>query len=374
MTALTHITQVTIRLVRLGMSAPFRSSVGTRDFKEAVVIEVHTSDGIIGYGELGCRSDPYYSYEYNSVAIETLRRFYIPQMFGPRISSVFESLESTPVRGWPFTRHGLQAAVLDAIERADQSQKRPDLTVFLGHTSGIAKDDQDLRDRLDQRLRQGYRRVRFKANGGAPGASLIRAIERLDPGEFSVAVDFNGCLNPNDVDDILTLKRLAIALEPHSGYIEQPFPPGKLAPTATFRQNNNVKISLDEDISNLADLEAAHNLQALDICNIKPGRVGGLKSVREIASYCTGNSIKVQLGGMMETGVGRWANARIAGHLAPMSCHDMTLPQDYLIADLIAERIDLDPARRYASIPDRPVAIDKAVLDAHTVEAITVRP
>ncbi|MGV9834289.1 enolase C-terminal domain-like protein [Nocardia niigatensis] len=368
MAAPAYIIEVKLRLIRLGMRSSFRSAVGKRDFKEAVVVEVHTSDGIVGYGELACRPDPYYSHEYNAAAIGTLQRFFIPPVLNQPITRVQQTIGSTPVRGWSFTRHSLEAAVSDAIERSNSSRAQcGEVAINVGFTSGISTDEDYIAEILYERSRQGYRRIRFKANAGDASRSLISAIERTRPGDFSVAIDFNGSLSPDSHEDTEMLRAFASTLEQHSGYIEQPYPPGQLIPTAVFRNRYSARLSLDEDITELSDLQIATVLKAIDICNIKPGRVGGLSHVYEMADHCGENNIDVQLGGMLETGIGRWANARIAARIAPDSCHDMSLPRDYLTDDVVAEAMTLDAKERTVTVPDRPVAIDLDALNAHTV-------
>ena len=63
-------------------------------------------------------------------------------------------------------------------------------------------------------------------------------------------------------------------------------------------------------------------LGACQIINVKPGRVGGYLEARRIAAVAAANGIAVWCGGMLETGIGRGANAALA------ACPEFTLPGD----------------------------------------------
>jgi O-succinylbenzoate synthase len=71
-------------------------------------------------------------------------------------------------------------------------------------------------------------------------------------------------------------------------------------------------ICLDESIVSAASAADAIARKACSVINIKPGRVGGYLESRRIHDIAVANGIPVWCGGMLETGIGRAANAALA--------------------------------------------------------------
>ena len=81
-------------------------------------------------------------------------------------------------------------------------------------------------------------------------------------------------------------------------------------------------ICLDESIVSLERAANAIALHAATYLNIKPGRVGGYLKAKRIHDLCLAEGVGAGCGGMLETGIGRAANAALA---APPG---FTLPGD----------------------------------------------
>jgi len=71
-------------------------------------------------------------------------------------------------------------------------------------------------------------------------------------------------------------------------------------------------ICLDESIVSLERAADAIALRAATYLNIKPGRVGGYLEAKRIHDLCLAEGVRVWCGGMLETGIGRAANAALA--------------------------------------------------------------
>ena len=71
-------------------------------------------------------------------------------------------------------------------------------------------------------------------------------------------------------------------------------------------------ICLDESIVSLERAADAIALHAATYLNIKPGRVGGYLKAKRIHDLCLAEGVGVWCGGMLETGIGRAANAALA--------------------------------------------------------------
>jgi o-succinylbenzoate synthase len=91
---------------------------------------------------------------------------------------------------------------------------------------------------------------------------------------------------------------------------------------AMLARASSTPVCLDESIVSLATAADAIELGATQVINIKPGRVGGYLEARRIHDLCLERGIPVWCGGMLETGIGRAANAALA------SLPGFTLPGD----------------------------------------------
>ena len=81
-------------------------------------------------------------------------------------------------------------------------------------------------------------------------------------------------------------------------------------------------ICLDEAIHNARDAEAAIEIGACRIVNVKVGRVAGFSEAIRVHDVCQQRGIPVWCGGMLETGIGRSHN------IALSTLPNFTLPGD----------------------------------------------
>ena len=107
-----------IHLIQLNLPQrnTFKSGIGIRKSREALVIVWEDQNGTKGYGECSCRPDPYYSDEFTEGAMALVNKFIIPflkknQTFG----DLFHLLNK--IRGWNFTKAAVEAAALQVIEK-----------------------------------------------------------------------------------------------------------------------------------------------------------------------------------------------------------------------------------------------------------------
>ena len=93
-------------------------------------------------------------------------------------------------------------------------------------------------------------------------------------------------------------------------FVEQPC--ATLEELAEVRRRVAAPIAADESVASPADVLRAVELEACDVVNVKPGRVGGYLEARRIHDVCVAAGVPVWCGGMLETGLGRAANVALA--------------------------------------------------------------
>ena len=128
-------------------------------------------------------------------------------------------------------------------------------------------------------------------------------------------------------------------------------------------------ICLDESIHTARDAEAAADLGACRIVNIKVGRVGGFSEALKVHDVCAGRGIPVWCGGMLESGVGR------AHNIALSTLSNFELPGDvsaskrYWKEDIIEPEVLVSPRGTIAisDVPGTGYSIKEDLVEKLTV-------
>ena len=134
-------------------------------------------------------------------------------------------------------------------------------------------------------------------------------------------------------------------------------------------------VCLDESVISMQTAVDAIELGAAEIVNIKPGRVGGYLTAVRIHDLCVARGIPVWCGGMVETGIGRAANAGLA------SLPGFTLPGDisastrFYARDIVVDPITVEDG--HVTVPTTPglgFELDHEFLDSITTSTVELRP
>ncbi|MFT4281153.1 MAG: o-succinylbenzoate synthase [Microbacterium sp.] len=362
---------VELRVLQLPLVQPFTTSFGTETVREVIVVRVRTPAGD-GWGEIVTQHAPLYSSEYSGGAWDVARRFLVPALLNERRLTPERVAEVlAPFVGHRMVKAGLELAVLDASLRAAGRS----LAAFLGGvvpripagvSVGIQADAGALVDAVGGYLDEGYRRIKIKI---APGRDVVEtaAVRAAFP-EIPLQVDANSAYTLEDADTLAALDAYDLLL------IEQPLQEDDLVDHARLATRLHTPVCLDESIVSDKAAADALALGAAAIINIKAGRVGGYLEARRIHDRCMAAGVPVWCGGMLETGIGRAANAALA------SLPGFTLPGDVSASsrfyhhDIVAEPITLDDG--FVTVPSGDglgIEIDHAAVEAATVERFELR-
>ncbi|RMI06652.1 MAG: hypothetical protein D6681_08400, partial [Calditrichaeota bacterium] len=177
--------------------------------------------------------------------------------------------------------------------------------------------------------------------------------------------DANGSCSQSDFS---FLKELAAL---HPVMLEQPFPPRRLDLCwALKREFPQLRLCLDESITDMGDLITAHQLGALDELNLKPGRVGGQLTAVQMMEYCRETGIPLWVGGMFETGVGRLANLRVAARIPDAAAHDLSPSHRYFREDILIHPIQMDTDGYVHLNREAPAAINENAVERYLRQRI----
>ncbi len=354
------ITLQTIELMEVAVPQiePFRSAIGIRNERQALFVRWIDADRNWGIGECSCRPDPFYNCEFVNGAIAVIRDYVFPALNTTNsIGDVLSALSR--VRGWNFTA----SAVLDAVFDLRRRMGKPDpldlwqgekiTRIPAGISLGIFDTESAAVERVQAAIENGYHRVKLKIKPGMDLAPLA-AIRESFPDVY-IGFDANGSCGESDWAFLKAVADFRPAM------LEQPFDPHRIDLCRELKNRlPQLRICLDESITNIGDLISAHQLNALDEVNIKPGRVGGIVETLKIRQYCFENELPCWVGGMFETGIGRLANLRVAAGIPGAKAHDLSPSNRYFKLDVVKQPITMDSQGFISLENDRPVALDDA--------------
>ncbi|MFM7718999.1 MAG: o-succinylbenzoate synthase [Actinomycetota bacterium] len=306
---MTRVRAVELRVVRLPLVRPFRTSFGVETEKECILAAVETDDAV-GWGECVASTAPGYSEEFNAGALEVLRSFLVPALLdaGDVAASDLDRV-LTGVRGNPMAKAAIIDAVLDAELRARGISLAAHLgadrdRVRCGVSVGMTPTTDALLEQVAGYLADGYVRIKLKIEPGTD-VERVRAVREANP-DILLSVDANAAYRPEDVATFRALDAYGLLM------VEQPLHQGDLVRHAALQREIATAICLDESIRGAADAEAAIDLGSCRIVNVKQGRVGGIPEAVRVHDACRARGIPVWCGGMLETGVGRATNLALA--------------------------------------------------------------
>lgn len=314
-----RIERIELNHIKMELVSPFVTSMGTVHDEEHIIVRVD-GEGISGWGESVAEGTPFYSYETVQTAWHILSDFLIPAVLGKEINVVDEAIEQwNKVRGHMMAKAGLEAALWDLLAKSKNISLSKMLggvreKIDVGVSIGIQSSVNELLEKTDEYLKEGYKRIKIKISPGYD-LRLVEALRKEHP-EMFLQVDANSAYTLDDIKIFKAMDDFNLLL------IEQPLGCEDIFDHSKLQRELKTPICLDESIHSLDDTRAAIELDSCRIINIKPGRVGGFTESKLIHDYCASKNIPVWHGGMLESGIGR------AGNVALASLSNFTLPGD----------------------------------------------
>jgi o-succinylbenzoate synthase len=360
-----------LRVLQIPLVSPFTTSFGTETVREVIIARALTADGE-GWGEIVTGAAPLYSSEYTQGAWDVALRWLIPALLDrQRLAPEDVAQTLQPFVGHRMAKAGLELAVLDAALRAEG---RP-LGEYVGAVRdrvpsgvsvGIQSDPAALVEVVRGYIDQGYVRIKIKIK---PGRDIAETAAVRDAfGSIPLQVDANSAYTLADADTLAELDRFDLLL------IEQPLEEDDLVDHATLARRLKTPVCLDESIVSEKAARDALALRAASVINIKAGRVGGYLEAVRIHDLCREAEVAVWCGGMLETGIGRAANAALAalpGFLLP---GDISASDRFYARDIVTEPAVLEDGHvRVPTGHGLGVDIDPIALEDFTVARETVR-
>ncbi|MGH9492397.1 MAG: o-succinylbenzoate synthase [Terriglobales bacterium] len=331
---------VVLREIRMPLVHFFETSFG-RTTERRILLVTLLGEGLTAWGECVAGEDPFYSEESVETAWYAITEHLAPMLLAKEIRAGRDcSALFSRVRGHRMAK----AALENALWEAEACAKGLPLWKLLGGTRreiacgvsiGIQDTVEQLLEKIATELAAGYRRIKVKCKPGWD-VEVFERIRARWP-EITLSCDANSAY---DLDAVSHLKKFdAFRLL----MIEQPLWSDDFYFHARLQKQLETPICLDEAIRNARDAEAALELGACRIVNIKVGRVGGFSEAIRVHDVCRARGVPVWCGGMLESGIGR------AHNVALSTLENFSLPGDvsasrrYWKEDIIEPEVEVRP-------------------------------
>src|SRR5579872_608683 len=335
-----RIESITLRELEMRLKWPFETSFGVTQKRRVLLVEM-IANGVTGWGEVTTGEAPYYNYETSDTAWLIISEFIAPLLIGKELETASDvPLLINRIRGHQMAKAGVENALWDI----EAQQKNLSLSKLLtgvreeipgGVSLGIRESPQSLVEKVGEELSNGYQRVKMKIK---PGKDLdfVAAVRKQFP-RAMLSVDANSAYSLSDVDHLRKFDDYDLLM------MEQPLQWDEIYSHAKLQKHIKTALCLDECISHARHAEAAIELAACRILNIKVGRVGGHTEARRVHDVCLQHSIPVWCGGMLESGIGRAHNIAISTLPNFALPGDVSASKRYWKEDIIDPEVEITP-------------------------------
>ncbi|MBY7142768.1 o-succinylbenzoate synthase [Virgibacillus sp. NKC19-3] len=292
------------------LNNPFTTSFGTIQDKEFFIIEAIDNKGTSGFGESVAFTSPWYTEETVETTRHMIEDFLIKILQENEINHPDEVTDLFAViKRNNMAKAAIEGAIWDLYAKRNNISLTQALggkksQIDVGISIGIQASTQDLIDKIDYYLQEGYKRIKLKIKPGYD-IEVLRNVRKTFP-DAPIMADANSAYTLDDINILKQLDEFELMM------IEQPLAHDDIINHAKLQPAIKTPICLDESIHSLDDAKKAIELESCRIMNIKIGRVGGLTEARRIHDYCQEHNIEVWCGGMLEAGVGRGHNIALS--------------------------------------------------------------
>ena len=277
---------ITLRELQMPLVHFFETSFGRTYTRRVLLVTLH-GDGLEGWGECVAGEGPFYSEEYVDGAWDVLAHYLCPAMLGKTVQQGSE----VPALLARVREHRMAKAALEnAAWDAEAQAKGIPLWKLLGGTRseiacgvsiGIQDSHEQLLEKIETELAAGYQRIKVKVKPGWDVEVLAKIRARWP--DILLSCDANSAYTLADSEHLKSFDRFKLLM------IEQPLWTDDFYFHARLQKQLQTALCLDEAIRSARDAEAALEIGACRIVNIKVGRVGGFSeavAVHDVAQRC----------------------------------------------------------------------------------------
>ncbi|MEM0141410.1 MAG: o-succinylbenzoate synthase [Thermoplasmatales archaeon] len=324
--------------VSMPLVRPFKTSFGTQVTRDAIIF-IYKERGLEAFSEAVTDDEPLYGYEDNFTLLHVIRDDLI-EFFSPDAEPEKFNSKASRIRGHSMAKSALEMLLWDINAKREGkplsqligSKGYADVGISIGMTS----IDEEL-GIIEESLKAGYRRIKVKIERGYD-LELLEAI-RGRFGNIPLSADANQAYTRKNFNHLKEIDRYNLL------YLEQPLQKDDLLGLSLLRKEMETPICLDESIESVSLAANAIELGAVDVINIKPGRIGGLSNSLEVMKMAKDHGVGIWIGGMLETGIGRSFNISLASSPLANMPGDTSPNSRYFNKDITNEIFEMKNGR-----------------------------
>jgi muconate cycloisomerase len=314
------ITRLELFHIAIPFARPYRLSkaYGTLHEAHAVILKVHTDEGLVGLGE----ADPLnpFTEETPGTVLALARERLGPRLLGrdpARVGALLSEMEAA-VLGHPTAKGAVDMALHDLLGKAAGvpvhvllgGMLHAELPILWGIGSGSPDEDAAA---IEELMALGCRTVMIKM-GALPIAEEIR---RMTAARRRFEDGLNLVVDANQGWDTAQALAFIDGIRGHApDLIEQPVPHWDHEGLSRIRLRAPCPISADESLIGPRDAAALIRAQAVDVFSLKVSKNGGIARGRQIAQAADAFGLKCLMNSMLEFGITQAASLQLGCTLA----------------------------------------------------------
>jgi L-alanine-DL-glutamate epimerase-like enolase superfamily enzyme len=307
-----NIKEIILYKAPVKLKVPFKISLGTFDYANNIIVVIKTSSQIIGYGECS----PFMTIHGESMDTAFIVGQYLAKHLIGKSALDIEELSTIMDRVIYGNTCIKSAFNIGLYDIASQHAQMP-LYRFLGginnktlqtdYTISIDTPEKMVQDAISI-VDNGFKIIKVKLGGSKElDCERIRLIREAVGKEIPIRIDANQGWSVQTAIEIL--QELAQYTIQHC---EEPIPRWLYTELPLIRAASPIPIMADESCFDQRDARRLIDMHACDLFNIKLSKSSGISRALQIVALAETASMKIQMGGFLESRLGFTAAAHVA--------------------------------------------------------------
>ena len=288
-----------------------------------VIIKLHTDEGLIGLGEAPVLKDwggdhGKYFGETPQTTVHIISDILAPVLKGqdPRRFEAVHALMDKAVKGYPYCKAAIDAALYDVVGKALNIPAYQLLggcfreRVSIAHSLGLMEIEKAV-DEAVQAKAEGVKTIKLKG-----GVEQKRDVELVKQIRKAIGPELNICVDANQgYPSVKAAVRITRAMAEYDLlYMEQPVE--GIDQMAEVTRRVDTPVMADESAWTAQDVLEIVRKKAADVISIYTTKPGGMFKAKKVAAIAEAAGLPCNVNGSVETGVGNAANIHLAASTA----------------------------------------------------------
>ena len=308
------ITQVRLGTISVPLRTPFKTALRTVSSVEDVIVEIHTDDGRVGFGEAPPTGA--ITGDTTGAIIGAIQDHIAKSIIGMDVDDFEDVLQKVQksIVGNTSAKAAVDMALWDLYGQlynipvyklmgGARKQIVTDITISVNDPETMVKDSLIA-------LERGYDCLKMKVGiNPEMDVARLKAVRQAVGNDVTIRIDANQAWKPKQAVKILNaMQEQGLQIE----LVEQPVPAHDLEGMKYVTDRSYVPVLADESLYSPADAATILRMGAADLLNIKLMKCGGLYNALKICTMAEVYGVECMIGCMLEAKI----SVNAAVHLA----------------------------------------------------------